>query len=436
MKISAVVSVALFFTPVMEQAKAQTAAVTPTTSGQAVKQVAAAASTAKTSTPEARSAAALALSDEPMFDEGSARRIQDAIARYKTIADRGGWPMIPKDAKFAVGVAGPHDAILRERLMNGGDLDPSEVASTFDANLTAAVKRFQARHGLTASGAVLSRTLAAMNVPVETRIQQLEASAKRIAAIDFGFGSRYMAVNIPAAFAEAIENDKVVRRYRVVVGKSEKPSPTVTAEISNINLNPTWTVPATITRKEIAAHMLKDPDYLVRMHMQTLDARENPVDPRAIDWSSEKNLNVIVRQEPGEWNALGRVRIDMPNAYAVYMHDTNQKTLFSNDYRFDSHGCVRVDNVRDLAEWLLSDAPEWNRAAIDAAIATGERKDIKMPKKVPVAWIYLTGWMTRDQIVQFRDDVYDQDAQLTELTPEEKAFFDQASDLTKTRSAK
>jgi murein L,D-transpeptidase YcbB/YkuD len=121
------------------------------------------------------------------------------------------------------------------------------------------------------------------------------------------------------------------------------------------------------------------------------------------------------------------LKIDMPNAYAVYMHDTNQKNLFSEDVRFESHGCVRVDNVRDLAAWLLQETPNWERPQIDAAIATGVKQSVKLEKKVPVAWIYLTAWMTRDQIVQFRGDVYDQDAQLVEATSEEKAFFDQAA---------
>jgi murein L,D-transpeptidase YcbB/YkuD len=136
--------------------------------------------------------------------------------------------------------------------------------------------------------------------------------------------------------------------------------------------------------------------------------------------------NFTVRQQSGTWNALGAVKIDMPNPYSVYMHDTNQRNLFSDDYRFDSHGCSRVDNVRDLAAWLLKDLPHWSRAAIDAAIATGQREDIHLPRKVPVAWIYLTGWMTKDQTVQFRHDIYDQDAQLLETTAEEAAFFNQA----------
>jgi murein L,D-transpeptidase YcbB/YkuD len=108
------------------------------------------------------------------------------------------------------------------------------------------------------------------------------------------------------------------------------------------------------------------------------------------------------------------------------MHDTNQRNLFSDDYRFDSHGCSRVDNVRDLAAWLLKDQPKWTRAAIDADIATGQHQEVAMARKVPVAWIYLTAWMTKDQTIQFRNDVYNQDEQLLEATAEEAAFFGNA----------
>jgi L,D-transpeptidase YcbB len=158
-----------------------------------------------------------------------------------------------------------------------------------------------------------------------------------------------------------------------------------------------------------------------------LDAHDAPIDPHSVDWSGTHTPNFTVRQQSGAWNALGSVKIDMPNPYSVYMHDTNQRNLFNDDYRFDSHGCSRVDNVRDLAAWLLKDQPQWSRAAIDAAIATGQRQDIHLPKKIPVAWIYLTGWMTKDQTVHFRNDIYDQDTQLLEATAEEAAFFNQAA---------
>jgi murein L,D-transpeptidase YcbB/YkuD len=383
---------------------------------------------AAASTPESRSAAALALSHEPTFDEGTAQRIKEAALSYSDLAVRGGWPTIPADAKFALGVPGPNDDLLRQRLLITGDLAPDQASGPYDNVLAEAVKRFQVRHGLAATGTVTPRTLIALNVPVGKRIKQLEASLERLANMNFSFGQRYVVVNLPATFAEAVENDQVVRRYRVIVGKTEKPSPTLTAEITSVNLNPTWTVPSSIAKTEISAHMRKDPSYLSRMHMEVLDAHDAPIDPGSVDWSGARTPNFTVRQQNGTWNALGAVKIDMPNPYSVYMHDTNQRNLFSDDYRFDSHGCSRVDNVRDLAAWLLQEEmPKWNRAAIDAAIATGQRLDIALPRKVPVAWIYLTAWMTKDQTIQFRNDIYDQDEQLLEATAEEAAFFSQAA---------
>jgi murein L,D-transpeptidase YcbB/YkuD len=336
--------------------------------------------------------------------------------------------MIPADAKFTLGMPGPNDDLLRQRLIITGDLAADKPTGAYDDALAEAIKRFQARHGLALTGTVTPRTLAALNVPVQKRIRQLEASLERLSNMNFSFGQRYVVVNIPATFAEAVEDDKVVRRYRVIVGKTEKPSPTLTAQITSVNLNPTWTVPSSIAKTEISAHMRKDPGYLSRMHMEVLGANDAPIDPHSVDWSGTHAPNFTVRQQSGTWNALGAVKIDMPNSYSVYMHDTNQRNLFNDDYRFDSHGCSRVDNVRDLAAWLLKDQPQWNRAAIDAAIATGQRHDIAVTKKVPVAWIYLTAWMTRDQTVQFRNDIYDQDEQLLEATAEEAAFFNKAAD--------
>ena len=394
----------------------------------AKKPAAAAAKPADASTPESRSAAALALSHEPTFDEGTAQRIKDAALSYSDIAVRGGWPTIPADAKFAIGTAGPNDDILRKRLIITGDLAEDKTTGAFDETVTEAVKRFQVRHGLAPTGQMTPRTLAALNVPVQKRIRQLEASLERLQNMNFAFGERYVVVNIPATFAEAVENDKVMRRYRVIVGKTEKPSPTLTAEITGVVLNPTWTVPSSIAKTEISAHMRKDPSYLERMHMEVLDGHDNPIDPHSVDWSGTHTPNFTVRQQNGSFNALGAVKIDMPNPYSVYMHDTNQKSLFSDDYRFDSHGCSRVDNVRDLAVWLLQEElSKWNRPAIDAAIATGQHQEITLPKKVPVAWVYLTAWMTRDQTVQFRNDIYNQDEQLLEATAEEAAFFNQAA---------
>ncbi len=334
---------------------------------------------------------------------------------------------VEADAKFAVGVKGEHDDLLRRRLLMSGDL-ADDKSGTHDATVVEAVKRFQSRHGLAPTGTMTPRTVAALNVSVLKRIRQLEASLERLSNTKFSFGPRYVVVNLPATYAEAIENDVVVRRYRVVVGKTEKPSPTLTAEITSVVLNPTWTVPASIARAEISAHMRKDPGYLSRMHMQVLDSHDRPIDPHSVDWSGTRTPNFTVRQQSGTFNALGAVKIDMPNPYSVYMHDTPQRSLFANDYRFDSHGCSRVDNVRDLAAWLLKDQPKWSRAAIDATIANGQRLEVPVSKKVPVAWVYLTAWMNKDQTVHFRNDVYAQDEHLHEATAEETAFLNKAVD--------
>ncbi len=365
------------------------------------------------STPEGRSAAALALSAEPVFDEGTYQRLKEALLSYSAIQVRGGWPSLAGDTQLAPGGSGPSVALLRRRLAITEDLSAQqEAGDSYDAAVGEAVKRFQLRHGLEPTGSVNAPTLRALNVPVAARIKQLEASLERLLGMDFIFAERYVVVNIPAAFVEAVARDKVERRYRVIVGKVDKPSPTLTAYITAINLNPTWTVPLSITKNEILARMRRDPSYLSRMHMRVLGAHDEDISPESINWSSDRSPNFTIRQDSGNWNALGNLKIDMPNPYSVYMHDTTTRNLFAKDYRFDSHGCTRVDNVRDLAAWILDDVPGWNRAAIDAGIAAGVLKVINLPRRMPVAWVYLTGWMTHDGTINFREDVYKHDEAL------------------------
>jgi murein L,D-transpeptidase YcbB/YkuD len=343
----------------------------------------------------------------PTLDEGTAQRMAAAMLTYSALEVRGGWPTLPATAKLAPGARGPDVALLRQRLAVTEDLPANKInGDVYDDALAAAVRHFQARHGLPETGSVGPATLTELNVPVGQRLHQLAASIERLAAMDINFGERYVVVNIPSTVAEAVEGDHVVRRYVVVVGKTDRPSPTVSTMITTVNLNPTWTVPLSIAKKDIITKMRKDPFYLARMHMRALDGQGNEIDAKTIDWNSDRSPNFTLRQDSGTWNALGAVRIDMPNPYSVYMHDTNHKNLFSNDYRFESSGCTRVAEVRDLATWLLADNPGWGRPEIDAGIAKGERVDIRLTHKVPVAWTYLTGWVTRDGTIHFRDDIY------------------------------
>jgi L,D-transpeptidase YcbB len=367
---------------------------------------------AAASTPESRSAAELALSSDPVFDDGTYLRIKQTLLSYSDVEVRGGWPSVPADAKLTPGASGSAVTLLRRYLAITGDLPANaEAGDSYDATVTAAVKKFQLRHGLDPSGSVGALTTKALNVPVRDRIKQLEASLERLRGMDFLFAERYVVVNIPAAFVEAVARGTVERRYRVIVGKIDRPSPTLTAYITAVDLNPTWTVPLSITKTEIANRMRRDPNYLNRMHMRLLGAHDEEISPAGVDWS--RSPNFTVRQDAGAWNALGNLKIDMPNRYSVYMHDTDVRRLFADDYRFDSHGCTRVDNVRDLAAWILQENPAgWDRAAIDASIATGQTKIVNLPHKIPVAWVYLTGWVTRDGTVQFREDIYKHDDQV------------------------
>ncbi len=365
---------------------------------------------AKAQVPAPRGIAPVSQSANPTYDEGTYQRISSAMLSYSGIEVRGGWPSLPAKARLEPGATGPDVALLRQRLSITDDLAHEKAqGEVYDEAVTEAVRRFQARHGLTETGSVGPQTFAALNVPVKRRIRQLAASLDRLTEINFTFGQRYVVVNIPAAVAEAIEGDKVVHRYVVVVGKVDRPSPTLTTSITAVNLNPTWTVPLSILKKDIVTKMRKDPGYVTRMKMRVLDGQGGEIDPKLVDWKSDRSPNFTVRQDSGAGNALGAVRIDMPNPHAVYMHDTNHKNLFSADYRFQSSGCARVAEVRDLAAWLLEDNPGWSRRELDAAIAKGQRTDVRLTRKVPVAWVYFTGWATRDDVVHFRDDVYEHD---------------------------
>jgi L,D-transpeptidase YcbB len=354
----------------------------------------------------------------PTLDPGTFVNTMRAAERYHAIASAGGWGTLPKGAPLKLGDKGQLVAKLKERLQATNDLARDSLAGdAFDAAVLASVKRFQGRHGLPETGLVGPRTIDALNVPADMRARQLSGSAQRLAGTRFPFGERYVVVNIPAATVEAVEKGQVARRYVAVVGKKDRPSPTVMARIQSINFNPTWTVPVSLIKKDIIPHVRKDPGYLAKVKIRILDGHGRELDPATIDWATEKAADYTLRQDAGTANSLGQIRIDMPNRHAVYMHDTPTKKLFARDDRFHSSGCVRVGNVKELAAWLLEGTPgpgaaaAWSPPEIEAAIAGAKRQDVALRKPVPVAFVYMTGFATPDGTVHFRDDVYGLDAE-------------------------
>ena len=341
-----------------------------------------------------------------------------AAERYQAFAEAGGWEPLPADLVLKPGASNPAVPSLRHHLTLTGDLPADAPPSDrLDPPLIAAITAFQARHGLPETGLLGRQTLAALNVPAAVRQRQLAASAQRLMGSNFPFGERYVVVNIPSAVVEAVERGQVARRYVAVVGSPDKATPAVETRITDVNFNPTWTVPISVVKNEIIPRMRKEPGYLAKNHIRILGPGGVEVDPTTLDWSTNKAANYTLRQDPGFDNSLGQVRIDMPNRHAVYMHDTPSKSLFGRSVRFHSHGCVRVGQVKEFVGWLLqgTEGPNgpgssWGPIEIETGIADGERRDIKLPKPVPVTFVYLTGYATPDGRAHFRDDIYGLDA--------------------------
>jgi L,D-transpeptidase YcbB len=346
----------------------------------------------------------------PMLSPSTAQITEKAVATYDDIVTRGGWPQVPQVDELRVGNRHPAVVDLRKRLSVAGDLDRSAVGNDiFDSYVEAGVRRFQARHGLTIDGVVRQSTLGEMNVPAATRRDQLKVNIARLKSLTTDLGPRYVVANIPAARIEAIENDVAVSRHAAVAGKPDRASPEINSKIVEINFNPYWTVPASIVRKDLIQHMQDEPDYLTKNHIRIFDGRHVELQPSQINWYSEDATNYSFKQDPGDFNSLGSIRINFPSQYGVYMHDTPLKNLFGDDFRFHSSGCMRVQNVRELVIWLLDETKGWSREDIDRVIKSGDRKDARLAKPVPLHWVYVTAWSASDGVVQFREDIYGKD---------------------------
>lgn len=336
--------------------------------------------------------------------------LERAIQEYSQIVRRGGWRAVSDSERLRVGMQHRAVAALRERLMATGDLDTTAgISDIFDSYVEAAVRRFQARNGITPDGVVRESTVAAMNVPPEVRLRQLETNIVRVRAMADNLGDRYAVVNIPAAHLEAVEGGAAASRHISIVGKPERASPVLQAKIVEVNFHPFWTVPVSIIRRDLIPKMQEEPDYLTKNKIRIYDRRGRELQPEEVDWQSDEAVDYMFRQDPGELNSMGTIRVNMPNPHAVYLHDTPTKNLFGEDQRFHSSGCVRVQNIRDFVVWLFKETPGMGRGTVDAHIKSGERHDARLARPVPVYWVYITAWANPDGVVQFRDDVYGHD---------------------------
>jgi murein L,D-transpeptidase YcbB/YkuD len=349
-------------------------------------------------------------SSTPMLSPAALAATEQAVETYREIAARGGWPTLQVSERLSVGSRGPSVVALRQRLIITGDLDASAGDSNvYDSYVEGGVRRFQSRMGLSTTGSINRATLAALNVPVDRRIRQLETNIVRLRTWSGNLGNRYVVANIPAAAIETVENGHVATRHAAGVGKIDRQSPLLQTKIPEVNFNPTWTVPASIIRKDLIPKMRKEPGYLTENKIRIIGP-SGEIAPERVNWNSDEATRYTFRQDPGgEFNSLGFVRINIPSPHGVYMHDTPSKGIFGDDFRFVSSGCIRVQNVRDYISFLLKETPGWDRAKIDETIASGERVNARIANPVPCYWVYITAWATPDGGVQFRDDIYNKD---------------------------
>ncbi|MDX2264309.1 MAG: L,D-transpeptidase family protein [Hyphomicrobiales bacterium] len=354
----------------------------------------------------------------PTLSRDNVGPMKAAIKRYADIVANGGWERLP-NIELRVGSSEPAVAVLRRRLEAEGDLRPvGGDRQTFDYYVEKAVKRAQERHGIAPTGFVDKNTIAALNIPASAKLRQLRANLIRISSMSSATATgKYVVVNIPAAQIEAVQNNQVVSRHSGVVGKVDRQTPILQSSIHELNFNKEWIVPPTVLREDLVP---KGRDLSGKgknvLEQYGIDAyadyaafrRGQKIDPRTIDFDSPRAMNLFYVQNPGEENPLGFVKINFHNSHAVYMHDTPAKSIFARNFRAESSGCVRVQNIPQLAAWLLEEQG-WTVQQVLRMKQSGQRLDVALKKRVPLYFTYITAWATPDNMVHFRRDFYRRD---------------------------
>jgi murein L,D-transpeptidase YcbB/YkuD len=345
------------------------------------------------------------------------QRGRERLREYRALAARGGWPTVPEGPTLRPGMVDARVPVLRRRLAITHDfIAPAQATEPdlYDVALEAGVKAFQERHGLTADGVVGAGTLRAMNVPVSARIDQIRVNLERGRWALHEIKGDFVLVDVAGFHVSYFRADEPVWTSKVVVGRDQRETPVFRSTITYVVFNPTWTIPPGILVKDKLPELRRNPGALRRMHIRVLDGSGREVDPYAIEWQRygpDRLPPYQFRQDPGPDNALGLVKIMFPNPYFVYLHDSPAKSLYEQDQRTFSSGCIRVQRPFELAQLLLAD-PQWDQAAIEAVIAKGETRTVSLATPVPVLILYWTAQPRPDGQVIFHNDVYDRDAPL------------------------
>lgn len=326
------------------------------------------------------------------------RKLKEYLGRYIAIVKNGGWPQVPENAKsMKKGGADSSIAILKKRLQISGELPQGDTSAVYNDTLANAIMIYQKRMGYTPDGKVTAQLIKDLNVPAEKRLQQILINMGRMRWMPPDVTGKLIVVNIPEFVLHIYENNKRVMDMDVVVGKEGHNTVVFTGDLSTIVFSPYWNVPPSIVKNEILPAMESNPGYLESHNMEI---------------NGEEGGLPSIRQRPGGQNSLGKVKFLFPNSFNIYFHDTPAKSLFEKDKRAYSHGCIRLQDPTKMAEYLLKDDPDWNASKIQAAMNSGSEKYVKLKKPVPVLITYYTAWVDDEGLLNFRDDIYEHDAEL------------------------
>jgi peptidoglycan hydrolase-like protein with peptidoglycan-binding domain len=351
----------------------------------------------------------------PFLTSGSSAALQAAEAHYAQIVASGGWPQV-SGGKLKKGTQNKAVVALNQRLFIEGYLRPEatqgEYASTYTTATEEAVTRFQRNHGLAVTGAVDGATLKELNIPAQRRLATIRANLPRVAEYSRDLGPRYVVVNVPAQQIETISNGTVYSVHNAIVGRPSRPTPVVMTNVAIIKFNPYWNAPASIVERDIlprmrhggAGRVLRD------MNMKVFDGVGGPeVNPDRINWRRAVVDDYHFRQEPGGSNAMATAKIEFDSPFGIYMHDTPEPQLFTTGERFYSSGCVRVEKVAILLNWILNGQEGIDTGRIAGLAESKERLDVPVINPPQLRVAYLTAWPGRNGEVNFRPDVYELD---------------------------
>jgi murein L,D-transpeptidase YcbB/YkuD len=318
------------------------------------------------------------------------------LRKIKEIDLSGKWVEISADQrKYVEGDSGRVIAKIRTKLFLTGDIPTDNGRMQFDAPMAEGIRKFQYRHGIREDGVVGPAVLREMNKPLSLRIQQILVNMERTRWMGADPKGDHLVVNIPQFQLQVFENDTLQWTARVVVGKEISKTAIFQGKLQYVVFSPYWNVPPGILKQEILPALSRNPNYLSANNME---------------WSGDG-----VRQRPGGENALGRVKFVFPNSFNIYLHDTPSKSLFEQDKRAFSHGCIRVSEPKKLAIHLLKNDPQWTESKIDSAMNAGKERYVTLKNPIPVSIVYFTAWVDDQGKIHFRDDLYNRDQRLMDM---------------------